>query len=50
MVPDTEKAYELMKQFPKSKETIVIIKDGLHNESRWRIEFPMFYEWIMNNE
>jgi len=48
MVPGTEKAYELMKQFPNSKETIVIVKDGLHNEPRWRIEFAEFYKWMIN--
>jgi hypothetical protein len=49
MVPDTEKAYELMKKFPASNETILIIKDGLHNEPRWRIEFADFYKWITSN-
>jgi predicted alpha/beta superfamily hydrolase len=47
MVPDTEKAHELMKAVSKSTLTTVIRDDGKHNEARWRMEFPLFYEWIM---
>ncbi|NJO25610.1 MAG: alpha/beta hydrolase, partial [Bacteroidia bacterium] len=47
MVPDTEKAYELSQQFSGLKATIVIRKEGQHNEARWRAEFPAFYKWMM---
>ena len=46
MVPDTQKAYELMRSASKSKMTTVIRDDGKHNEARWRVEFPAFYRWI----
>lgn len=46
MVPDMQKAYDLMKEVSKSKMTTVVRDDGKHNEARWRIEFPLFYNWI----
>jgi predicted alpha/beta superfamily hydrolase len=47
MVPDTKKAHDLMKEVSKSKMTTVIRYEGKHNETRWRAEFPAFYEWIV---
>ena len=47
MVPDTKKAYELMKEVSKSKMMTEINGEGQHNEQRWRMEFPAFYRWIM---
>lgn len=47
MVPDTEKAYELMKKFPASKVKLVIVQEGRHHEWHWRQEFPAFYQWII---
>lgn len=47
MVPLTIKAFNEMHRVSKSKMTTVIRTDGKHNEARWRIEFPMFYEWLM---
>ena len=47
MVPDTKKASELMSQVSKSQLITVIKSEGKHNEQRWRMEFPAFYEWIM---
>jgi predicted alpha/beta superfamily hydrolase len=47
MVPDTEKAYELMKKFPASEEKLVVVQEGRHNESQWRQQFPLFYQWII---
>jgi predicted alpha/beta superfamily hydrolase len=47
MVPDIQKAYDLMSGVSKSKMTTVIRDDGKHNEARWRIEFPLFYDWIL---
>jgi predicted alpha/beta superfamily hydrolase len=46
MVPDMQKAYDLMNEISRSKMTTVIRDGGKHNEQRWRIEFPAFYEWI----
>ena len=46
MVPDMLKAFESMAKVSKSKMTTVIRDDGKHNEARWRIEFPLFYDWI----
>lgn len=47
MVPDTKKAYGLMRDVSKSEMTTVIRDDGKHNEQRWRIEFPLFYQWLL---
>jgi predicted alpha/beta superfamily hydrolase len=47
MVPDMVKAAELMSKLSQAKIETVIREDGKHNEGRWRIEFPLFYEWIM---
>ncbi|HEY6504820.1 MAG TPA: alpha/beta hydrolase-fold protein [Chitinophagaceae bacterium] len=46
MIPDMIKAYEEMGKVSKSEMTTVVREDGKHNEARWRIEFPLFYEWI----
>jgi hypothetical protein len=46
MVPDMLKAFTGMTKVSKSKMTTVIRDDGKHNEARWRVEFPLFYEWI----
>jgi predicted alpha/beta superfamily hydrolase len=46
MVPDMQKAYDLMRNVSKSKMTAVIRDSGQHNEARWRTEFPLFYDWI----
>ena len=47
MVPLTLKAFEEMSKVSRSKMTTVIRDEGKHNEPRWRIEFPLFYEWLM---
>jgi predicted alpha/beta superfamily hydrolase len=47
MVPNMLKAFETMAKVSKSKMTTVIRDDGKHNEARWRIEFPLFYEWLL---
>ncbi len=47
MVPLTLKAFDEMSKVSKSKMTTVIRDEGKHNETRWRIEFPLFYEWIV---
>src|SRR5688572_853707 len=48
MVPMTLRAFNEMHRVSKSKMCEVIRAGGKHNEPRWRIEFPLFYEWIMN--
>ena len=47
MVPDMLKAFEEMAKISKSKMTIVIRDEGKHNETAWRKEFPLFYQWIV---
>ncbi len=47
MVPDMLKIFETLHLVSKSKITTVIRANGKHNETDWRKEFPMFYEWIM---
>jgi predicted alpha/beta superfamily hydrolase len=47
MVPDMLKAYEEMAKVSKSVMTNLIRGDGEHNEARWKIEFPLFYKWMM---
>jgi predicted alpha/beta superfamily hydrolase len=47
MVPDMLKAFGAMAEVSKSKMTTIIRDEGRHNEARWRIEFPLFYEWMI---
>ena len=47
MVPMTLRAFNEMHKVSKSKMCEVIRAGGKHNEPRWRIEFPLFYEWLM---
>ena len=47
MVPDMLKAYEEMGKVSKSVMTNLVRDDGQHNEARWRIEFPLFYKWMI---
>ena len=46
MVPLTIKAFNEMHRVSKSKMSTVIRSGGKHNEARWRMEFPLFYEWL----
>jgi len=48
MVPMTIRAFNEMHRVSKSKMAEVIRADGKHNEPRLRMEFPLFYEWLMN--
>ena len=48
MVPMTLRAFNEMHKISRSKMCEVIRAGGKHNEARWRYEFPLFYEWIMN--
>jgi len=47
MVPMTIKAFNEMHRVSKSQMCEVIRSGGKHNEARWRVEFPLFYEWLM---
>lgn len=47
MVPLTMKAHEQMSEVSHSVIRTVIRQEGKHNEARWRLEFPLFYEWLM---
>jgi len=49
MVPMTLQAFNEMHKVSKSKMCEVIRAGGKHNEPRWRIEFPLFYEWLFSN-
>lgn len=46
MIPDMLKAFLGMTKVSKSKMTTVIRDEGQHNEPRWRMEFPLFYDWL----
>lgn len=46
MVPMTLHAFNEMHRVSRSKMCEVIRAGGKHNEQRWRIEFPLFYEWL----
>jgi predicted alpha/beta superfamily hydrolase len=46
MVPLTIKAFGELAAVSHSKLETVIRDDGKHNESTWRKEFPLFYEWL----
>jgi len=47
MIPDMQKAAEELGMVSKSAITAFIRDEGQHNEARWRIEFPLFYKWMM---
>ena len=47
MVPMTLRAFNEMHRVSRSKMCEVIRAGGKHNEPRWRIEFPLFYQWLM---
>ncbi len=48
MVPDMLAVFEQMAKISKVKMTTVIRTDGHHDEARWRVEFPLFYAWLMH--
>lgn len=49
MVPDMLLAIDKLSAVSKSTMTTVVRDDGKHNEARWRVEFPLFYNWIFLN-
>ncbi|MEO5564770.1 MAG: alpha/beta hydrolase-fold protein [Chitinophagaceae bacterium] len=50
MVPNLLKAFERMSAVSKSRMVSMIRDEGMHNEGRWRVEFPLFYQWIFPGE
>jgi len=46
MVQQLLKAFEILSSVSKAKSTVVIRNDGMHNEARWRKEFPGFYQFL----
>jgi predicted alpha/beta superfamily hydrolase len=48
MVPDMLNVFEQMRIYSKAKMQTVIRAEGKHNESTWRKEFPLFYNWIFS--
>ena len=48
MVTDMLKVYEEMAKVSKTMMTKLVRGEGQHNEARWRIEFPLFYQWMMS--
>ena len=49
MVPMTLQAFNEMHLVSRSKMCEVIRAEGKHNEARWRIEFPLFYQWLFKD-
>lgn len=47
MVPGILHAFEELSAVSKSTMRTVIRDEGKHNESTWRIEFPLFYSWLL---
>jgi len=47
MIPDMLSVFKQMIRHSKAKMTTVIRTEGKHNETTWRQEFPLFYEWMM---
>jgi predicted alpha/beta superfamily hydrolase len=47
MVLDMLKAFGEMATVSKSKMKSVIRDEGRHNEGTWRVEFPLFYNWML---
>lgn len=50
MVQQLLKAFEILSSVSKAKSTVVIRNDGMHNEARWRVEFPLFYQWLLQSK
>jgi predicted alpha/beta superfamily hydrolase len=47
MVPDMQKAIDLLQKVSASEIKVRVLNDGKHNEATWRREFPLFYKWMM---
>ena len=47
MVSDVLQVFEQMRSHSKANMHTVIRAEGQHNETTWRSEFPLFYEWLV---
>ncbi|MBI5372144.1 MAG: alpha/beta hydrolase [Sphingobacteriales bacterium] len=50
MVPLMLKAFEKLTAVSKAEIAVIIRNEGMHNEARWRVEFPLFYQWLMGSQ
>lgn len=50
MVPHTLQAMQKLRAVSKATIRTVIRDEGMHNEARWRVEFPGFYEGMLGRE
>lgn len=50
MVPDMLQVFEQMHRYSKAEMKTVIRAEGLHNETTWRHEFPLFYKWLFGKK
>jgi predicted alpha/beta superfamily hydrolase len=50
MVQQLLKGFEILSSVSKAKSTVVIRNDGMHNETTWRKEFPLFYQWLLQSK
>ncbi len=46
MVPDIQKAYQLLAKKSAASMTVIIKDEGTHSEKFWKDEFPHFYRWL----
>jgi predicted alpha/beta superfamily hydrolase len=49
MVTNILKASEVMPSKSNSKLVTMIRDEGEHNERRWRLEFPLFYQQVIGS-
>jgi predicted alpha/beta superfamily hydrolase len=49
MVPDMLSVFEAVNKFSKAKMETVVRAEGRHSEQTWRSEFPLFYQWMMED-
>jgi predicted alpha/beta superfamily hydrolase len=49
MVLDMLAAFEKLHALSPAKMEVVIRDEGRHNEPTWRKEFPLFYQWLMQD-
>ena len=50
MAPLTLQAMEKLRAVSSAQIRTIIRNDGMHNEARWRVEFPLFYEWLLQSQ
>lgn len=50
MVPDMLGFFERLQNNPKVKLKSHIRAEGRHSEDTWRVEFPLFYQWLMKDD